>query len=53
MKAKHGLLLKVGVSLLTIMLMGACNNAEEKKDQGTNQTEQNTGQNTEQSGSNQ
>ncbi|MGP3610471.1 MULTISPECIES: hypothetical protein [Anoxybacillaceae] len=52
MKAKQALLLKVGASLLTIMLLGACNNEEDQPDNGTNQTEE-TDENTEQSEDNQ
>jgi hypothetical protein len=52
MKAKQALLLKVGASLLTIMLLGACNNEEDQPDNGTNQIEE-TDENTEQSEDNQ
>ncbi|MBA2870413.1 YbbR domain-containing protein [Anoxybacillus calidus] len=48
MKMKKSLLLKVGASLLAIMFMTACNNADEENNgTETNQTEQ-TDENTQQ-----
>jgi outer membrane biogenesis lipoprotein LolB len=47
MEMKRSLLLKVGASLLAVMLMGACNNTdEENNNTDTEQTEQ-TDENTE------
>ncbi|WP_160299067.1 hypothetical protein [Bacillus alveayuensis] len=43
MKLKKSLLLKVGASLLAIMLMSACNNAEEENNNTeTEQTDEST-----------
>jgi YbbR domain-containing protein len=47
MKMKKSLLLKVGASLLAIMFMTACNNAEEENNgTETEQTDENTQQET-------